>query len=327
MENRVQKALAATAIASMIVFTLAMRCNREETGARHGSPKSAAPALVRYPVDGDRALGHIEKIVSFGPRHPGTPGAEKTRLYIVETLGQLGLSPARHDFTARTPHPDHKRVSMANISVDIPGAGPKAVLLGGHFDGKIIEAGVFRGANDGGSSTGLLLEMARVLVETPPPCPVQIVFFDGEEAFVKWSDADSLYGSKQMAAEIKQKNLTDRFAAAVVVDMIGDRRLRLTRELGSTTKVFALLEKTARELGHGDLFTGPSRRIEDDHTPLMQIGIPAAVLIDLNYGPGWVSNAYWHTPADTIDKLSKESLEAVGQVVLGSLAELSALTR
>ncbi len=274
-------------------------------------------------VDGKRAIGYIEDIIAFGPRHAGTDGAEKTRRYIVEKLKSFGLNPKRHDFTALTPHQELKKVGMANVSVDITGPGGKKVILGGHFDGKIIKGVEFKGANDGGSSTALLLEMARVLSVKPPPCPVRIVFFDGEEALVKWTDTDSRYGSKRMAAELKRTGEDKDIAAVVVVDMIGDKRLRLLRDSKSNPWVWNVLQKAADRLGNGDVFRGRRGSIDDDHVPFLHIGIPAAVLIDLTYGPGWNSNAYWHTEKDTVDKLSPRSIEIIGQVVLASLAELS----
>jgi glutaminyl-peptide cyclotransferase len=194
--------------------------------------------------------------------------------------------------------------------------------LGGHFDGKILEGVDFKGANDGGSSTALLLEMAGALSKKAPPCPVRIVFFDGEEALVDWNDADSRYGSKHMASELKSSGDWKYIAAVVIVDMIGDKHLRLVREHASDMWVFGTLEKTATRLGLDAPFKGEQGLIEDDHIPFLQIGIPAAVLIDLHFGPGWNSNAYWHTEKDTVDKLSPDSIETIGEIVLASLPAL-----
>ena len=320
MGGQTRTAVASALLSALLLFC-AMRCQGQAGGPR------VLETADRYRVDGERALGYVRDIVAFGPRHPGAPGAEKTRRYILEKLRSFGLKPVREDFVALTPKKGLERVAMANIRVDIPGGSGGTVLLGGHFDGKMIDGVRFVGANDGGSSTALLLEIARVLGRTAPPCPVRIAFFDGEEALVAWSDSDSLYGSKQMAAEMRREGRLERVAAAVVVDMIGDKNLRISREESSSPGVFGVLEATAERLGEGALFDGPVRNIEDDHAPFLQIGIPAAVLIDLDFGPGWESNAYWHTAADTPDKLSAGSLEAVGRVVLESLPALSALTR
>ncbi len=317
-------------ILAVLLASCAVRCGTEATEpvknhepAVGGGSTGSASTRAASCVDGARALAHIEKLVSFGARHAGTPGLEKARGMIVDTLRSFGLEPVRRDFLAYTPHPDMNEVMMANIIVDIPGPGKKWILIGGHFDGKIIEEGVFLGANDGGSSTGLLLEIARCLKENPPAAPVRIAFFDGEESLLKWTDSDSLYGSKRMAADLLEKNEHKMFAAMVNVDMIGDKRLKIFRETMSTRWVFHTLEQTAKRLGHGLLFTGPRMAIEDDHVPFMKIGIPAANLIDLRFGPGWTSNDYWHTADDTVDKLSTNNMTAVGQIVLDSIPDLA----
>jgi glutaminyl-peptide cyclotransferase len=291
-------------------------------GSRVQAPESSQAVESSALVDGERAIGHIREIIALGPRHAGTPGLERTREYIAKKLRSFGLEPRRHDFLAHTPHPDLKQVPMANLSVEIDGPGTKRILLGGHFDGKLIEGVDFKGANDGGSSTALLLEIARYFSFQPPPCDLYIVFFDGEEALVEWNDMDSLYGSKHLAAEIEERGGEETFAAAVIVDMIGDARLRLTDETSSTPWVFDVLKETVARLGYDDVFKGPKSHIQDDHRPLQRIGIPAAVLIDFRFGPRWKSNSYWHTEKDDVDKISSESIETVGHIVIESLEGL-----
>lgn len=315
----------------MIAFTALLASCAARCGAATPPENEEAKAEPQGPsfiqgasscVDGARAIENIERLVELGPRHTGTEGLERARGLITGTLEGYGLSPDRRNFTALTPHPDMKRVPMANITVDFPAASGKTVIIGGHFDGKIIDHGVFQGANDGGSSTGLLLEMARCLKEHPPTVPVRIAFFDGEEALLEWSDSDSLYGSKRMAAELMEGNAHREIAAMVNVDMIGDARLRIFRETMSTRWVFAALERSADRLGYGELMNGPRAAVEDDHVPFLRIGIPSANLIDLQFGPGFDSNDYWHTDRDTVDKLSPDSITAVGRIVLESLEEL-----
>ncbi|HUT78909.1 MAG TPA: M28 family peptidase [Polyangia bacterium] len=289
------------------------------------APTSPLPSCI----DGERALGHIERLVALGPRHAGTPGLEQARQLIIDTLRGFGLSPKRHDFTARTPHPELAEVPMANISVDFPAVrasdpDAKMVLIGGHFDGKLLTGVEFKGANDGGSSTGLLLELARCLAAHPPPVPVRLAWFDGEESILEWSDSDSLYGSKRMAYELVSSGEHRRIAAAVIVDMVGDPNLRIERETLSTPWVMAVLRRSASRLGYGELMRGRQTGIEDDHVPLLRIGVPAAVLIDLQYGPGWDSNAWWHTAKDDLDRVSPASMAAVGRIVLEALPDLPA---
>jgi hypothetical protein len=139
------------------------------------SGSSAAAACIT----GLKALDHIKNIIAFGPRHPGTEGIKKTRNYIVKSLKEMGLHPELQQFTAYTPHPQLKTVNLANIIVDIPSESKKngkTVIVSGHFDGKIIKSGFFAGANDGGSSTGLLLEMAECLKKHPSEARVKLVF-------------------------------------------------------------------------------------------------------------------------------------------------------
>jgi hypothetical protein len=272
--------------------------------------------------DGERALFHVARVVEFGPRPAGTEALEHTRGYIESSLRSLGLVPRRHPFVAHTPHPDLRQVDMANLTVDIPGSGPGKVLVGGHFDGKILEGIHFVGANDGGSSTGLLLELARCLAEKPPPCGVTLAFFDGEEALVEWSDRDSLYGSKNLVLEMKSAGILSDLRAVVVVDMIGDADLHLFRETLSTPWVQEALMEGSRAAGHPRLWDGPRVGVEDDHLPFLQAGVPSALVIDLNFGPRGSGNEYWHTAQDTMDKLSPSSLQAVGETVLKALPRL-----
>jgi hypothetical protein len=309
---------------AVLFGSCAIRCGRD-------APTPPLPKADQPPpgasqgaacVDGGRALSHIERLLTLGPRHAGAPGAEKTRQLIAGALEAIGLKPQLHRFTALTPHPELKQVAMANVTAEIDSTGEKLVIIGGHFDGKLIDGVEFKGANDGGSSTGLLLEIARCLVQNPPPCDARLAFFDGEEALLSWSDADGLYGSKRMAADLKAAGEHERVSAMVNIDMIGDKRLRLYRESLSTPWVFAALERAAKRLGHGQLFRGPRGAIEDDHLPFLKIGIPAANLIDLKYGPGWSSNSYWHTDQDTLDKISPASMTAIGQIVIEALPEL-----
>lgn len=316
-----------------LLASCAVRCARCD-GVRHGEKEETAARGEAGPLaacfDSGRVFAHIERLLALGPRHAGTPGLEQARLLILDTLRGFGLSPTRHDFIARTPHPELAEVPMANISVDFAAADGTAtrdsrfVLIGGHFDGKLIPGVEFKGANDGGSSTGMLLEMARCMALHPPPVPVRLVWFDGEESILEWSDSDSLYGSKRMAYELVSSGEHRRLAAVVIIDMIGDPNLRLERETISTPWVMAALHRAADRLGLGELMQGRRVAIEDDHVPFLRIGVPAAVLIDLLYGPGWDSNAWWHTELDDLERVCPDNAVAVGRIVIEALRELHA---
>ena len=283
---------------------------------------NASPAAAC--LNGEMAMTHVQELVSFAPRHVGTEGHRKSQQYIVDTLTGMGLTPLRQKFTAHTPHPDYPEVQMENISVRFDGDTPRRVIVSGHYDGKIIEEGTFYGANDGGSSTGLLLEMARCLKKFPPTESVELVFFDGEEALVEWSDSDSLYGSKHFVETLMATSDNKNIAALVNMDMIGDTRLAFVDERNSTAWVFGALKKTASELGYAALFAGPAASVSDDHIPFLTVKIPSADLIDFSYGPGWQSNSYWHTDQDNMAHISGESMRKTGQIVLSALPRLIA---
>ena len=294
-----------------------------ETDASENSGATEISAAASC-LNGELAMTHVQEVVSFAPRHVGTEGHGKTRKYIADTLKQMALEPVLQTFTAHTPHPDYAEVEMENISVLFEGESDQRVIISGHFDGKIIETGTFYGANDGGSSTGLLLEMARCLKKHPQKESVELVFFDGEEALLKWTDSDSLYGSKHFVGELMASGENKNIAALVNVDMIGDKRLAYVNERNSTPWVFEALRETATELGYAVLFAGPAASVGDDHIPFIEVKIPAANLIDFRFGPGWQSNEYWHTDQDNMSHISGESIRKTGQIVLSALPKLIA---
>jgi glutaminyl-peptide cyclotransferase len=195
-------------------------------------------------------------------------------------------------------------------------------VIGGHYDTKLFRQFRFVGANDGGSSTALLLELARVLKARRSPLTFEVVFFDGEEALVDWVGTDHTYGSRHYVAEAQKSGAIKDMRAMVLVDMIGDRDLRIRRESQSTPWLTDTIWATAKRLGHGSVFVDEEMFIEDDHVPFLRAGVPAVNIIDLEYAP------YWHTPDDTLDKGSARSLQIVGDVVLGALPAIEArLTR
>ena len=258
-------------------------------------------------VDGAAALRHVERLVAIGPRVDGTAGAARARAYIIAELKKLGVKVDVRAFEADTPH---GRLSFANVIAILPGRRRDVILLGGHYDTKYFKAFRFVGANDGGSSAALLLELTRLLAATPREYTYWVVWFDGEEARESWTATDSLYGSRRLAAELTQAGRLPR--AMVLVDMIGDRDLGILRDTYSTPWLSDLLWATAARLGHARHFLGTAMGVEDDHAPFLKAGVPAALLIDFDYPP-------WHTADDTLDKVSPRSLAVVGDVVLGAL--------
>jgi glutaminyl-peptide cyclotransferase len=270
-------------------------------------------AASQREFSGAQALAYTRAAVAFGPRPSGSEAIRKLQAYILAQLKQRGAEVVEDDFTASTPAGP---ISMKNIIARFPGRSGKAVVITGHYDTKVMPGRQFLGANDGGSSTGVLLEMARALQGRPHEDDVYLVWLDGEEAVAQWTDTDSLYGSRQLAGRWAVDGTLARVKALINVDMIGDRDLGILQETDSSDWLRELVWKTAKKLGYGAHFLDVSAGVADDHVPFLRRGVSALDLIDFDYGP---ENSYWHTDQDTMDKLSAESLGVVGKVLLGVL--------
>jgi Peptidase family M28 len=271
------------------------------------APLAAQDTRLPPSFDGAAALRHVERLVAIGPRPAGSPGAARARSYIVDELKKAGVSAKVESFDAMTPH---GRLPMANVVAVIPGRRPDVILIAGHYDTKWFRDITFVGANDGGSSAALLIELARRLRERPREYTYWVAWFDGEEARESWTPTDSLYGSRRMAAELgKSRRLP---SAVIVADMIGDRDLGIRREAGSTAWMTDVIWASAVRLGYVTHFLQDTLAVEDDHAPFIRMGIPATLLIDFDFPP-------WHTASDTLDKVSAQSLEIVGKVILDAL--------
>ena len=265
---------------------------------------------------GAEALAFTRHAVSFGPRPSGSEAIQKLQAYILSELKPAGCQVVQDDFMASTPL---GQTPMKNILARFPGTSGKAVVITGHYDTKSMPGTYFVGANDAGSSTGFLLEMAKVLAHSPHKDDLYLVWFDGEEAVAQWSDYDSLYGSRHLAEKWATDGTLGRVKALINVDMIGDRDLGILEEMNSAAPLRELVWNTADRLGYGKHFLRNESAIEDDHIPFLRRGVNALDLIDLDYGP---SNSYWHTDKDTMDKLSAGSFLVVGRVLTQVLKEL-----
>jgi glutaminyl-peptide cyclotransferase len=269
---------------------------------------TVAGGASRPRFDGAAALRHVEQLVAIGPRVAGTPGGTKAREYIVRELRKIkGVQVQVRPFEAQTPH---GKLAMANVVAVVPGKRPDVVMLAGHYDTKLFTEFRFVGANDGGSSAALLIELARRLAAGPRDYTYWLVWFDGEEARGTWTDRDSLYGSRRLATELAGVKQLPR--AMILMDMIGDRDLAIRREAHSAGWLTEIIWETAARLGHGRHFLRESMPVEDDHVPFLRRGVPATLLIDFDFPP-------WHTAEDTLDKVSAESLAVVGEVLLEAL--------
>jgi Zn-dependent M28 family amino/carboxypeptidase len=261
-------------------------------------------------------MEHVRHLVGLGPRPSGSTAHETMQRYIAEKAESSGWAVEQDRFTATTPE---GQVAMNNIVASRPGTSDRVIILAAHYDTKLFREFRFVGANDGASGTGLLLALAPALAARNYKHTIWLVWLDGEEAFRDWTDVDSLYGSRHMAAKLQADGGVSKIAAFVLVDMVGDRDLDIRRETNSTPWLTDLVWDAARRLGHQRYFSNATHTISDDHLPFLEAGIPSVDLIDYNYGR---NNGYWHTAEDTLDKVSAQSLQVVGEVVLEAVAEL-----
>jgi glutaminyl-peptide cyclotransferase len=270
-----------------------------------------AANLFAAGVSGASALEFTRRAVDFGPRPAGSEANHALQNYILGQLKMRGCEITEDAFTATTPNGP---VQMKNIIAKFPakaraGAATQAIAITGHFDTKYFPGRKFVGASDGGSSTGLLLELARVIASEPRTDDIYIVFFDGEEAFGEWTETDSVYGSRHIADRWRRDGTLTKLKALINLDMIGDKNLDIRQEGNSTASLRKLFWTTAAELGYQAYFVSESIATDDDHMPFIKQGAPAIDIIDFDYPP-------WHTDTDTMDKLSARSLEIVGTVTL-----------
>ncbi|MBL8800709.1 MAG: M28 family peptidase [Planctomycetes bacterium] len=290
-------------------------------GQSGGSRSDAALGAEAQLFDEAKAWAHLEALVAIGPRPAGSGGAVKTVEYLETQLKSYGLTPVRESFIARaTPAGD---VPMCNLYVDLPAAGESAnkaplIVIGSHFDTKRFEGFAFVGANDGGSSTAVLLELARVLsLGGPRKAAYRLLFIDGEEAIrTHWEDPDNRYGSRHHVEQLKSSGLLTRVKAFVLLDLVGDKDLRINRDRYSDVWLYECFAAPARAAGMSRFVDGRAELIADDHVSFLEAGVPSVDLIDFDYGPG---NSWWHTPQDTLDKCSPKSLGAIGRITLMGL--------
>ncbi|MGC3988946.1 MAG: M28 family peptidase [Chthoniobacteraceae bacterium] len=261
------------------------------------------------------AMASAQKQVDFGPRPAGSDAIAQTRAYIVDELQKAGWDVTPQAFNDTTPR---GTVAFVNLVARFNGAPDttQTVLLTSHYDTKIFDTIRFVGADDGASSTAALLEMARVLALDPDLAwRVELVFFDGEEAVQQFTDTDGLYGSRHFAQDLQKTGRASQFKTCFLWDMIGDKDLTVTLSTDSPPDLAKLIFSSADALGVRSKFSYFESTVLDDHTPLNKIGIPSLDIIDFHYD-------YWHTADDTIDKISGESMQTVGQVTLYALRQM-----
>jgi glutaminyl-peptide cyclotransferase len=322
-------ALAFLLMASLVLLGCPSGANKpaNETPSVPSSPGKSASDF-----DGDRAFDHVRKQVEFGARPAGSAELEKTRNYLIEQLKSDGLKVTTDEFQATTPIGERK---MVNVTAELPGESTEVIILSSHYDTKYFKNLKFVGANDGGSSTGALLEIAHVMAanKQKPRMTYWFVFFDGEEAFcLDWDECtnpnpadpknplpDHTYGSRRYVAHLTETNELKRVRALILLDMVGYKNLQFGRpEELSSRWMIDLVWQTAKQLGYGEQFVSTAEGIgDDDHEPFLRAGVEALDIIQLtSYA------RYWHTKEDTLDKISAKSLKIVGDTVIVSLPKI-----
>ncbi len=287
------------------------------------APKAEEPqkkAVVKFnasALSGEKALERTAAFVALGRRESGSRGAVRAADYISGQLRELGIETQVDEFEDTTPN---GKSTFRNVVGRIPGRGEGIIILVSHYDTKKGISRKFVGANDSGSSTGLLLELASVLGRGPVAGPeIQLAFVDGEECTKHYGAIDGLHGSRHMAECLKEAGVVGDVKAVIVLDMVGDRDLNITVPRNSSRLLIASLFKAAEKAGKREFFSLYGRAIIDDHVPFAEAGMPVIDIIDFEYGSRAGLNDYWHSTEDTMEKLSAASLETVGQVTIGFL--------
>ena len=287
---------------------------------------TAAPQAATFPpapapettggFDGARAYKHVEQLVAIGPHASGSEAIGRAQEYIAGQLKSFGCPVEEQSFHATgTPVGD---VAMKNIVAKIPSTNPNIILFGSHYDTKRMAN--FVGADDAGSSTGVLLELARLVCARKNAATIWLAFFDGEEDFnTTWADANT-YGSREMAASLALSGDLKRVKAMILVDMVGPTNPVYKRESNSTPWLVDLLWSTAARLGYGRVFVDDGIAISDDHLSFLNRSVASADVIDLEV-------PYWHTTQDTLDKVDPRTLAVTGHVLIESLPELEKKAR
>jgi Zn-dependent M28 family amino/carboxypeptidase len=275
-------------------------------------------SIAQQHFDGAKALEYARQFVAIGPRWPTSPGHLKAESFLRDEFKHDQLE--EDAFTANTPIGP---VAMRNFIVRFPGKKDGAIVLATHYETNYWLRNIdFVGANDGGSTTGLLLAIADQLraeithSKVLDGYSVWLVFFDGEEAIQSWSASDSTYGSRHLAAKWGRDGTLGRIKAFILADMIGDKDLDIQRETQSTGWLVDLVRQAAHKFGYDRYFFQTDEPVEDDHLPFVVRGVPSIDVIDLDYGP---NNSYHHTAQDTMDKISARSLTIDGDVFLETI--------
>jgi glutaminyl-peptide cyclotransferase len=278
--------------------------------AKQAETAQSSNRTARPVVNGTRAMQYVKELVAFGPRYLGSPGHLKVESYLRSHLKSDDLQ--EDPFTVDSPE---GKFQGRNFIAKFPGSKDGIIVVASHYDTNYpLRNTTYAGANDGGSTSALLLELAQHLRgKKLEGYSVWLVWTDAEEAVRGWThDQDSVYGSRHLAETWEKDGTLKKMKAFLLADMIGDADLNVDRDANSTPWLEDLVLEAATRLGYQSHFFARTGGYDDDHTPFAKRGVSVADLIDLDYG---YNNVFWHTPQDTVDKLSPRSIEIAGDVI------------
>ena len=292
------------------------------------SVSPAASVSLHDAFNSQQAYAYTAEVAGLGERWPGSPGHKKTEDLIHQVLQRDGAQIETDDFMATTPRGPitvHNIIGKLNVS-----ANPKQdiFVLAGHYD-TLFKPG-FIGANDGASSTAILLAFADALAHQKTRMQIWLVWTDLEEAIHSFGGNDGLYGSRHLAERLAANGMISRIRGLFLLEMIGDKDLNVARETGSSGWLQNFIAQAASQLGYSRYFFQYETNIIDDHNSFIQVGIPAVDVVDAEYGRMGIRfdamGEFHHSNNDTMDKVSQHSLEVVGRTILLTLELLDSQT-
>ncbi|MBB5339484.1 M28 family peptidase [Tunturiibacter gelidoferens] len=283
-------------------------------------PIAHAQKTATTQFSGQAAYTLTKQLLDVAPkRFNGSPGHAKAEEFLKQHFAPETAKGnfVADTFTATTPA---GLQTMTNYIVKYPGKKDGIIVLASHYETNYPLRDInFYGANDGAATSALLIEIGTILRAHPPEgYSVWLVFDDGEEAVKTWSNSDSLYGTRHLAAKWSQDGTLAKIKAFLVADMIADKDLNIDYVENSTPWLLDLLKVAAKNTGHSAYIFKYREAEEDDHLPFAARGIPVLDLIDAHYGPvtDAMPDGYHHTDKDTLDKISAHSLQISGDIFL-----------
>jgi len=271
----------------------------------------AARPVLFTPSDATNALLLATALVKLHtPRHAGTAGARKAAEWILASAQNLGVNAKLDSFRAKAPGGELDFANVIGEIRGIEGASAPWIVFISHFDTYPNAGPGFEGANDGASTTGLLLALAKAVNRAGiPRCNVSFVWTDGEEARYSYGPDDGFQGAKRAVSEFKR--LGRNIRAAVNLDMLGDSDLHIELPANATSALNEMVLRAADREGLSSFVSVGQYAVTDDYSAFLSEGWPSTDLIDFSFGP---QNHWWHVPDDTLDKISVNSLWVSGRI-------------